>query len=91
MDEKLQLREQNSTTDLDQLSDGRGVSVGDLGHLFRPPVAAFFDSGTLLGAEVLLVVDVRLDEVDQLVRLVAEVLAIGGHGCFIGGLDVSAS
>ena len=74
---------------LDQLGDGLGVGVGDLGHLLGPPVAAFLDAGTLLGAEVLLVVDVRRDNVDQLVRMVAEVLAVGRHGSLVGGLHVS--
>ena len=86
---KLKHNKNLKSKNLNQLCDGLGVSVGDFGHLLGPPVAALFDAGTLLGAEVLLVVDVHRDEVDQLVGLIAEVLTIRGHGGFVGGLHMS--
>ena len=71
-------------SNLDQLGDGLRVGVGDGGHVLGPPIDAVGDDGALLGAKVLLLVNVRKNKSGQLAaRVAAQVLAVGGCRYFV--------
>ena len=73
-----------SNSNLDQLGDGLRVGVGDGGHVLGPPIDAVRDDGALLGAKVLLLVNVRKNKSGQLAaRVAAQVLAVGGCRYFV--------